>query len=144
MAGGDAEIVTGDVAEPTTLVVAPGLLSHFPASGVSISLRYYQQRAECWSDWQQRDLKGFSKIIDLLRQQTVKELQGRGEGGTPACKDHKAPCKVAGFVRPKDVSEDMQFYEIHVHGKARLHGFFVESVFFLVWLDRSHRAFPQR
>jgi hypothetical protein len=42
------------------------------------------------------------------------------------------------------VSEDIPFYELHVHSKARVHGFFVESVFFLVWLDRNHRAFPAR
>jgi hypothetical protein len=145
MAGGDAEIVTGDLAKaPGEVVIDAGLISHFRAPHVSISLKYYQQRAECWSDWQIKDLKGFSKIIEQLRQQTADQLRGRGGSGSPPCKDHKGPPVGSGFVRPKDVSEDKLFYEIYVHDKARVHGFFVDPIFFLVWLDRGHRVFPRR
>jgi hypothetical protein len=143
MTGGDAEIVTGDAGDEPPVVDAD-LITHFRAPHVSISLKYYQQKAECWSDWQRNDLKGFSKIIGQLRQQTANELKGRGDGGSPPCKNHKGSPRGSGFVRPKDVSEDIQFYELHVHQKARVHGFFVESVFFLVWLDRGHRVFPDR
>lgn len=143
MALGDAEIVSGDeVVSPEAIVVSKGLAEHFKADTVSISLKYYQKRAECWSDWGNKDLKGFTKIIELLRQQSANQLRGKGAGGTPACKDHKGAPKGTGFSRPKEISDDIPFYEIYVHEKARIHGFFVDPVFFLVWLDRGHKAFP--
>jgi hypothetical protein len=66
-AGGDAEIIASDLEDkPAELVVDAGLASHFRAPHVSISLKYYEQKAECWSEWQARDLKGFSKVIEQL------------------------------------------------------------------------------
>jgi hypothetical protein len=139
---GDAEIVS-DPAEPEAeaVIVGMALTTHFGGQNVSISLKYYQKKPECWSEWNKPDLKGFTKLIELLRAQSGPQLRGRGSGGTPPCKSHSGKPST-GFNRPSDISEDIQFYEFYVTHTARVHGFFVDPVFFLVWLDRSHRAFP--
>ena len=58
---------------------------------------------------------------------------------------HRGSPSAARFKRPEDISEDIDFYEIKVDpsNKARIHGFFVQGVFFLVWLDRGHSCFSQ-
>jgi hypothetical protein len=60
------------------------------------------------------------------------------------CVAHKGPPGAGRFQRPGNISEDILFHEIKVDpsNKARIHGFFAGSVFFLVWLDRSHDCFP--
>lgn len=134
------EIVTGKESPVDVLVdLLPELKTHLGAN-VSISLLYYQKKPECWSDWRTQELKGFSKVIEQLRIQTADQLRGRGSAGSPKCKPHKGEVATSGFVRP-NISEDISFYEIHVTDKARVHGFFIGPVFFLVWLDRNHRAF---
>ncbi len=140
---GEAEIVSGaDEPQPETVIVGAALAPHFKEQNVSISLKYYQKKPECWSDWDSKDLKGFTKIIELLRQQSGPQLRGKGAAGSPVCKSHNGHPKGTGFNRPTDVSDDIQFYEFYVTSKARMHGFFVDPVFFLVWLDRNHKAFP--
>lgn len=103
---------------------------------VSVSLKYYSDNAECFSQWQQRELKAFSRIIEKLRGLKWSQVQAC-QGAT--CHKHHPSKRVSGFSRPKSVSEDLQFYNIHVDSKARIHGFQINSVFYLVWLDRNHR-----
>jgi len=139
----DFEIVADEQEEmPIVVGDANPLLDHFKTSSVSISLKYYNSRSECWSDWQKADLKGFTKIIEMLSQQSVQQLKSRGANGTPKCRMHKGPSKTPGYKRPTTISEDIDLYEIGVTNQARIHGFFAGTVFFLVWLDRRHRVFP--
>lgn len=136
------EIITGVEDISTVKVELQSKLAAHLGQRVSISLRYYQKKPECWSDWSERELKAFTKMIGQLRDQTSEEIKGRGATGSPPCKIHKGECKTSGFTRPTEISEDLAFYELKATDKARLHGFFVDNVFFLVWLDRNHRAFP--
>lgn len=136
------EIITGaHVGGIVKVEIASELVSHL-ANKVSISLRYYQKKPECWSEWNDRELKSFTKVVVQLRDQTSDEIKGRGTRGSPACRMHVGEVKTAGFVRPPEISPDISFHELKVTDKARLHGFFLGEVFFLVWLDRNHRAFP--
>jgi hypothetical protein len=64
------------------------------------------------------------------------------KSNTKLCHSHRGPPKAKRFTRPDDISEDVLFYGLRVTDKARVHGFFVDSVFFLVWLDRKHECFP--
>lgn len=140
MAENELKIVTGTgVVEPIRVEIPQELAEHF-GPNVSISLRYYQKKPECWSDWA-KELKGFTKVIGLLREQTSDQVKGRGSGGSPVCKPHTGEVKTKGFNRPAEISEDIPLYELYATNKARLHGFFIRDVFFLVWLDRNHRAF---
>jgi len=111
---------------------------------VSVSLKYYDSNFECFSKWGKTDLKSFSAFIKKLGKRTwdqVKETGGKigdktGLGYTP----HKDKSKLP--TVPEGLSEDIDFCELRVTQKARVHGFHLKSVFFLVWLDQNHKMCP--
>jgi hypothetical protein len=107
---------------------------------VSVSLRYYQSKCECFSEWTRQELKSFSQTVHKVRGYSRKLLCGKEN----LCEPHKGEPKRERFSRPQGVSPDQNFWEIKVDqsNKLRMHGFFVEEVFFLVWLDREHECFP--
>lgn len=109
--------------------------------GVSVSLKYYHQEAECFSDWQAGDLKKFSAMLGKMAQLDADKLKGY----KPYCEPHKNEPAEQRFARPEKLSEDLKFFEIKVDAgnAARMHGVFVGSVFFLVWLDRLHAVYPE-
>ncbi len=106
---------------------------------VAINLRYYLDSCECFSDWQSKDLKKFTSTIKKLKGYTHSRLVINKS----LCDLHKGKPSETRFKRPVEISDDIPFYEIKVDpaNKARIHGFFVEDTFFLVWLDRSHSCF---
>lgn len=124
--------------EPVKL--SGSIIDHFPNDSVSISLKYYRVTCECFSAWQKNELKKFSTTIDKINGYSPQLLQGNPN----LCKYHKGPPSQERFCRPDAISDDIGFFEIKVDpsNKARIHGFFVGSVFFLVWLDREHACFP--
>lgn len=86
--------------------------------------------------------KAFSNVVGKLRKLSWDGLSG---GLRPK------PCKVehaqhGARERLKRVHEhlsrEIQFIELRVSQRARVHGFRMKSAFFLVLLDRDHRAFP--
>ena len=96
---------------------------------------------ECFSKWRGPELKKFSSTIEKIRGYAPDKLKANKN----LCDMHKGSSSRERFKRPQDISEDIKFYEIKVDpsNKARIHGFFVQGVFFLVWLDRDHGCFPQ-
>lgn len=109
--------------------------------GVSISLKYYRQETECFSQWNPGDLKKFGSTVGKIKQLTADKLKGY----KPLCEPHKNDPAEKRFARPDALSEDLSFYEIKVDpsNAARIHGVFVGSVFFLVWLDKDHAVYPE-
>ena len=114
------------------------LTEHFVDDKISISLKYFRRSCECFSEWKKDDLKGLSGVIDKFKERTGAQVRST----TQTCHAHLGDPKRDRFRRPENISEDIKFYEIDVTAKARLHGFFVDPVFFLVWLDRKHECFP--
>ena len=131
-------VVPFDVPVRTPLVSAE-LEKFLLAAGVSISLKYYDSSCECFSKWQQQELKGFSALINKIAQLAVNQLKS----GTKYCDMHDGLSKLKRFQRPDNISPDIPLYELKVTEKARIHGFFIESVFFLLWLDREHACFKK-
>lgn len=126
-----------DKAEPT--VGEASLAPHLGAGSVSVSLRYYHRKCECFSSWKASELKSFSSVIEKIRGYNAKMLCAKKN----LCEMHKGKPSRDRFSRPKEISEDQSFWEIKVDqsNKLRVHGFFVGDVFFLVWLDRRHDCF---
>lgn len=112
-----------------------------PDEGVSISLKYYREETECFSKWTSAELKKFSGMLKKVAGRNAKELQGF----KPLCEPHKRAPAESRFKRHEKLSEELALFELKVDpsNKARVHGVFMESVFFLVWLDRNHAVFPE-
>ena len=119
------------------IAVDDGCSQHFEGDKVSISLRYYDTSCECFSEWNAKELKAFTKLIEKLFERTVAQVTSN----TNLCHAHMGKPKLARFSRPESLSPDLTFYGLDVNGKARIHGFFARSTFFLVWLDRKHDCF---
>jgi hypothetical protein len=124
----------------TPLDFEKGKLESAP-EGVSISLKYYREETECFSAWQSGEMKKFSATIKKISSIPASQLKGY----KPLCVPHKNSPAEARFVPHDKLSEDLSFFELKVDpsNKARAHGVFVGSVFFLVWLDRLHAVYPE-
>lgn len=114
-----------------------------------VVLKYFQDNWECFSVWTSDELKAFSKFLATFSSHTwdsVYKSAGKGEnkgslGYTPyEITTMKAGREVLEKVR-KLISPDINFFELRVNDKIRLHGFQSQSAFFLVMLDREHRVF---
>ena len=113
-----------------------------------VALKYYETRHQCFSEWDCSELRAFSSFVEKLKGVTW-EMIWRS-GGKPGKKDS------FGFTKHKDrnnlpnngnalknISPDIDAFELRVTGKARVHGFRMKSAFFLVWLDKDHEIYPQ-
>ena len=105
---------------------------------ISIDLKYYHSKSECFSDWQKDELKKFSRFLNKVQGMTWTQICA--DGGLSYC-NHKGPAS-RGFTRPSGLSLDVNLCELRVDGKARVHGFQDSSSFYLIWLDRGHAVFP--
>lgn len=106
-----------------------------------ISLKYYDYKHECFSQWTQRDLKDFSHLNELLSKTTWKEMiqncsknYGMKKGlGSTVIRDTNIHEKL-----PKNISKDCTLIELRVNEKSRIIGFRNNEIYFLIWLDRNH------
>lgn len=132
------------------------LSSHSPTGSTDqenpfLVLKYFRDAFECFSAWEKDELKAFSGLITELRQRTwrqVLETSGKqdkkGLAYTPyetklaskSAQEHLQNVRNA-------IGEDINFVELRVTQKIRVHGFRMKAAFFLVLLDREHRVFPQ-
>jgi hypothetical protein len=76
-------------------------------------------------------MKAFSNLVGKVSDRTEAQITAT----TQTCHAHKGKTKPI----PTQISPDVKMYELDVGPKARVHGFFFSSVFYLVWLDREHK-----
>lgn len=112
-----------------------------------VALKYFDEEFECFSEWDKSELKAFTKFIKKINQMTWTQIIS--QGGRPGSKVgmgytvHKNPDLLPNKELRERLSRDITFFELRVTKKARVHGFKVKNTFFLVWLDRLHRIYPQ-
>ena len=101
---------------------------------VGVNLKYYRSKFECFSEWQKKELNQFSKWIKKISGRTEAEITST----TKTCHAHKGP----DFHQylPREISPDITTYNMDVGRKLRIHGFFSKGDFYIVLLDREHRA----
>lgn len=116
--------------EETPKVVA-AKTDHVSDGKSSVSLKYYQKPYECFSSWTKDEMKAFSNLVGKVSARTEAQITAT----TKTCHAHKGKTKTL----PIQISPDVKMYELDVGSKARVHGFFFSSVFYLVWLDREHK-----
>lgn len=107
-----------------------------------VSLKYYHPSFECFSAWDEDELKAFSEFCQKLSQRKWNDIYKTGGQlghktglGYTVHKTTKLPDK----PDLSSLSPDISFFELRVTQTARVHGFRVKEAFFLVWLDRTHR-----
>ena len=135
--------VTTVEAEFLGLITKPKTSSN---TNAYLALKYYQPDHECFSEWTADELKAFSEFSRKLNQQTWQQVfQSGGKIGNKTGVGytlHKDRSKLPQSAVLDSISEDINFFELRVTDKARVHGFRSISTFFLVWLDRNHQVYP--
>lgn len=111
--------------------VNASLLGKTKDNFVHVNFRHYQRRQECLSDWQSRQLKQLSGWFEKMSNKTPDDVTS----DTSNCHAHVGVTKPL----PRTVSRDVRMYGLKVGKKERIHGFFLNSDFFVVWLDRNHQ-----
>ena len=110
-----------------------------------VSLKYIDTEHQCFSDWDQSELKLFSGFLKKLAQTPWPEiLRSGGTAGNKTglgCTHHKNRQLLLNSAVLQKISEDINFIELRVSQRARVHGFRLASAFFLVWLDRDHEIY---
>lgn len=108
---------------------------------VYVALKYYDFEHECFSSWTRDELKEFSNFVGKLRKLSWDDLPG-GLRPKPCKVEHARHGARERLKRVHEVlSREIQFIELRVSQRARVHGFRMKSAFFLVLLDRDHKAF---
>ena len=110
--------------------ITVGFKSQSSDEPVHVNLRYFQKSNECFSAWQKTELKSFSNWLEKMASKTPSQITQV----TQTCHAHIGVRKEL----PNSISLDVRMYCLDVGRKARVHGFFIENNFFIVWLDRNH------
>lgn len=112
-----------------------------------INLKYFDKNFECFGAWQTEELKAFSGFIEKFNQTNWTDIcKSSGKAGNKSgfgMTYHKDRKKLPLTTILDEISPDIKFFELRVNQKARVHGFRSVSSFFLVWLDRNHKIYPQ-
>ncbi len=112
-----------------------------------VALKYYQPAYECFSEWNRDELKAFSAFCRKVTERSWEQI--RQSGGAPGNKSglgfspHKDRRKLPNHGLRDLISPEVEFSELRVTQKARVHGFRMKATFFLVWLDRDHRIYAE-
>ncbi len=108
---------------------------------VSVSFAYYRSQTECLSSWTRADLKCFVRAVEKMRSMRPDQLRD-----SSLCSVHSSKKPPKRFVRPEEIPDYHRMHKIRVDqsNAARMHGVIDGSVFYLVWLDKNHEAFPSK
>ncbi|MES9859673.1 MAG: hypothetical protein ABW157_09295 [Candidatus Thiodiazotropha sp. LLP2] len=121
---------------------------HFSEEEPHINLKYFDPSYECFSTWNQQELCAFSNLLRKLAESDWTSINNSGGkrgkksgfGYTLHKSTVKLPCT---NPRLSKLSPEINFSELRVTKKARIHGFRIKEAFFLVWLDRNHQICPE-
>ena len=106
-----------------------------------LALKYFSPSHQCFSDWNKIELKAFSSFTEKLKKvnwRQVRESEGFGY------KVHKKRNILPGKgLAIKEISPDIPASELRITQRARIHGFRMNSAFFVVWLDKDHQIYSQ-
>jgi hypothetical protein len=112
-----------------------------------VALKYYQPAYECFSEWGRDELKAFSTFCRKVTERSWEQI--RQSGGGPGNKSglgfspHKDRRKLPSHGLRDLISPEVEFSEMRVTQKARVHCFRMKATFFLVWLDKDHRIYAE-
>ncbi len=97
-----------------------------------------------------KDAKYFCILLDRLKNISYfskKELATNNSRGLRCHKINFSDIKVSerSFgILGEDVDEDAWQFELTANEHGRVHGYFIDSIFYVVWLDPDHELYPQK
>lgn len=113
-----------------------------------VVLKYFSSSWQCFSKLSKDELRAFSDFLDKLSQTTWQAIYGS------ASKNNKTgfgytKYDVSSMKNGKSyleglknqLSQDIDFFELRVTEKMRVHGFQSATAFYLVLLDKDHNIF---
>lgn len=109
---------------------------------VLLSIKYLQHDFQCFSEWSKADMKEFWDFNKKIHEYTWKDLHSTA--GAPGSKTGLGYTIINSSNYPnsdfkKNLSRDITLFELRISEKARAHGFRLNWIFYLCWLDRDHQ-----
>ena len=113
-------------------------------ANVFVSLRFIQEKHECFSDWDKNDMTSFwnfnRKIHGYTWAQILSTSGKTDKNGFAYTLLPSSKYPNQDFI--KDLDPETSFFELRVTQKGRIHGFRDKSVLYICWLDRNHKICP--
>jgi len=117
-----------------------------PQRRISFSFRHIEQAHEKFH-YAQRDASYFCKVLERLSAMSNFTVQEFHASRSPAVRAH--PISWEGTSEPDgfaNLNEQLRSstpfqFAISANEHGRVHGFFVDHVFFVVWLDPDHQLY---
>ncbi len=113
---------------------------------ISFSYRYLKKTTKF--DYERRKARYFCKVIDRLRDISsytpteLKTSRSRSLRCTPIDWDREGLTESCfGLPHEDELADQPYEFEISANKYGRIHGFFVDTVFYIVWLDPDHNLF---
>jgi hypothetical protein len=118
--------------------------SQIKLKGISFSFKYLRVDHEKFH-WTDREISYWITLLDRLRNLsglTAKELK---VNGSPALRCHVIDWDDArvtensfGIAKEEQVVDTPYQFSLSSNEHGRVHGFFIDEVFYIVWLDPNH------
>jgi hypothetical protein len=95
-----------------------------------------------------RDSKYFEKMLDRLRNVSTIKLREFKNNHSKSLRAHRINWNYTteknGFSHLNEQLQGDDAYQFEVSGNehGRVHGFFIENIFFVVWFDPDHKLYP--
>lgn len=112
---------------------------------VLMSIKNVQYRFECFSNWTAQEMTKFWKFNQKLHESTwaqVYETSSKGKDKRGFALTYIDRKKYSAIPFIQDLSDEIRIFELRVDDTIRVHGFRVDSIFYLCLLDRTHRICP--
>lgn len=109
---------------------------------VFVSIKNVQNKFECFSDWTATEMAKFWKFNQKLHESTWQQVyetasKGADKRGFALTYINRENYSSIPFIQ--ELSEDIKMFELRIDNTIRVHGFRVDSIFYLCVLDRVHR-----
>lgn len=112
---------------------------------VVLSLKYFQNEKQCFSDWNKKELSKFWDFNRRLHQMTwiqVYETAGKGANKRGMAYTVIPRRNYGGVAFIQSLSDDIKMFELRIDGEMRVHGFREKQLFHLCLLDWEHAICP--
>lgn len=114
--------------------------------GISFSFRYLQNNNEKFS-FNNQDLRYFASLLLRLRDLSTLTLLEIINNRSKSLRCHpihwRDTTEPNGFGLPNEdqIATSAYQFQISSNEHGRVHGFFIESIFYIVWLDPNHSLY---